>query len=129
MFSISFFKNNWRKKTLIKINLICFLAVTYTLIKKLCYKEMLSFSPILSQSRATQSLKNFLRRLCPLTLSLGGVPPSFVGARCARKCPPKFYFLICNTDFKLNDWLFNFDEEIQGAIVYRHLMRDKILNE
>ena len=69
-----FFQEQFLKKALIKINLIWFLAVIHTLIKKfLYYKEifnnalhiqekkqnnMLSFNPILSQSRATQSERN-----------------------------------------------------------------------
>ena len=36
---------------------------------------MLSFNPILSQSTATQSLKNFRRRLIPLTPPLGRSTP------------------------------------------------------
>ena len=95
--SISFFKSN-KKKVLIKINLICFLAVVHTLIKNvLYYKEinnalyiqkkkqnkMLSFNPILSQSRATQSERNVWRGLFLLTPSLGegeelNVWPSFM---------------------------------------------------
>ena len=66
-----FFQEHLKKKTLIKINLICFLTVIHTLIKKLFYykeifnntlciqeknNNMLSFNPMLSQSRVTQSL-------------------------------------------------------------------------
>ena len=39
MFLISFIKNDWRKKTSIKINLIYFLALIYTLIEKLLYYQ------------------------------------------------------------------------------------------
>ena len=55
---------------------------------------MLLFNPIISQSRATQSLKNFGKRL----RGVGWGGGSSVGARCALKCPTKFYFLICNTE-------------------------------
>ena len=55
---------------------------------------MLSFSPILSQSRATQSLKNFLRGLCPLTLSLGGVPPALLVLAALANVRPSFISLF-----------------------------------
>ena len=93
-------------KTLIKINLIWFLAVIHTLIKRfLCYKEifnntlhiqeknqnnMLSFNPISSQSRATQNLKNVRRGLFPLKSSLRR--DGWQG-----ECVTKFCVLICNT--------------------------------
>ena len=56
--------------------------------------RMLSFSPILSQSRATQSLKNFLRGLCPLTLSLGGVPPALLVLAALANVRPSFISLF-----------------------------------
>ena len=62
---------------------------------------MLSFNPILSQSRAMQSLKNFQRGLFPITAPLGrsapSAPPSSVCACCTHKCQTKLYFFICNT--------------------------------
>ena len=109
--SISFFKNNLKRKALKAINLIWFLAVIHSLIKKfLYYKEifnnalhiqeknqndMLSFNPILSPSRATQNLKNVQRGPFPLKPSLRR--DGWQGEGGQGECVTEFYVLICNT--------------------------------